>query len=102
VPVAAQGLKGRVLRKKFVLPIKSWFFTFFIFYFFAHGFASCHLQCNCYDPNVKFLIFFKKFYKVHSDEVLNQDPCEKNNSSSFLVSNMELRLQPCVLNLIWK
>jgi hypothetical protein len=30
-----QGLKGRVLRKKFDLPIESWIFTFF----FAHGFA---------------------------------------------------------------
>jgi hypothetical protein len=36
---AAQGLKGKVLRKKFVLPIKSWFFTFFAFFFFAHGFV---------------------------------------------------------------
>jgi hypothetical protein len=25
----AQGLKDKVLRKKFVLPIESWFFTFF-------------------------------------------------------------------------
>jgi hypothetical protein len=31
---AAQGLKGRVLRKKFVLPIKSWFLTFFHCFFF--------------------------------------------------------------------
>jgi hypothetical protein len=30
----AQGLKGKVLRKKFVLPIESWFFTFFYFFFF--------------------------------------------------------------------
>jgi hypothetical protein len=29
-----QGLKGRVLRKKFDLPIKSWFFTFFTFFTF--------------------------------------------------------------------
>jgi hypothetical protein len=29
----AQGLKGRVLKKKFVLLIKSWFFTFFHFFF---------------------------------------------------------------------
>jgi hypothetical protein len=31
----AQGLKGRVLRKKFVLSIESCFFTFL----FAHGFT---------------------------------------------------------------
>jgi hypothetical protein len=33
VAKSAQGLKGRVLRKKFVLPIESWFFTFFHFLF---------------------------------------------------------------------
>jgi hypothetical protein len=27
---------------------------------------------------VKILIFFKKFYKVHSVEVLSQDPCQQN------------------------
>jgi hypothetical protein len=32
----AQGLKGKVLKKKFVLPIEPWFFTFFTFFFF-HG-----------------------------------------------------------------
>jgi hypothetical protein len=29
----AQGLKGMVLKKKFALPIKSWFFTFSHFFF---------------------------------------------------------------------
>jgi hypothetical protein len=29
----AQGLKGMVLRKKFVLPIESWLFSFFHFLF---------------------------------------------------------------------
>jgi hypothetical protein len=38
VAETARGLKGRVLRKKFVLPIESWIFTFFHF-FFAHGSA---------------------------------------------------------------
>ena len=57
VAEAAQRLKGRVLRKKFFLPIKSWFFTFFSLFLFSHGFAWCHLQCNHYNLNVKFLIF---------------------------------------------
>jgi hypothetical protein len=35
----AQGLKDRVLRKKFVLAIKSWFFTFSHVFIFAHDFA---------------------------------------------------------------
>jgi hypothetical protein len=33
VAKTAQGLKGKVLRKKFILPIESWFFTFFHFSF---------------------------------------------------------------------
>jgi hypothetical protein len=32
VAKTAQGLKGKVLRKKFALPIKSLFFTFFYFF----------------------------------------------------------------------
>jgi hypothetical protein len=35
VAETAQGLKGRLLKKKFVLPIKFWFFTFFIFHFYS-------------------------------------------------------------------
>jgi hypothetical protein len=66
VAETAQGLKGRVLRKKFVLSIESWFFTSS---FLAHGSTWCHLQCDHYDLNVKFLIFFKKFYKVHNVKV---------------------------------
>jgi hypothetical protein len=55
VAEAAQGPKGRVLRKKFVLSIKSWFFTSFFTF-----------------------------------------------TSSLIITNMELRFEPCVLNLIWK
>jgi hypothetical protein len=73
VAETAQGLKGRVLRKKFLLPIKSWIFTF-IRLFFAHGYVGCQLQCDNYNLNVKFFILFKKFYKVYSVEVLSQDP----------------------------
>jgi hypothetical protein len=35
------------------------------------------LQCDHYDLNVKFLIFLKNFYKVHSVEVWSQDPCQE-------------------------
>ena len=65
---------NRVLRKSFVLSIESWFFTFFHFFFLAHGSTWCDLQFDHCDSNVKFLIIFKKFYKVHSIEVLTQDP----------------------------
>jgi hypothetical protein len=51
---------------------------------------------------MKFFIFFKKFYKVHNVEVWSHDPINKNNSTSLMLTNMELRFEPCVLNLIWK
>ena len=45
---------------------------------------------------------FKKYYKVHNIEVLNQDPCQQKEFSSLIITNMELKFEPCVLNLIWK
>jgi hypothetical protein len=51
---------------------------------------------------VKFLIFSKKFYKVHNVEVLSQDPINKKNFSSLIITNVELRFEPYVFNLIWK
>jgi hypothetical protein len=101
VAETAQGVKGRVLRKKLVLPIKSWIFTFFHFYFLLMVLHE-HLQCDRYDINVKFFIFFKNFYKVHSVEVWSQDPVNKINSSSFILTNLELKFEACMLNLIWK
>jgi hypothetical protein len=29
-------------------------------------------------------------------------PVNKNNSSSLIITNTELRFEPCVLDLIWK
>jgi hypothetical protein len=52
--------------------------------------------------NVKFLIFFKILYKVHSVEVLSQDPANKKKFSLLISMNMELRFEPCMLNFIWK
>jgi hypothetical protein len=51
---------------------------------------------------VKFLIFFKIFYKVQSVEVWSQDPVNKNNSNSFMLTNLELKFEVCMFNLIWK
>jgi hypothetical protein len=51
---------------------------------------------------VKFLIFFKKFYKVHSIEVLSQDPVNKKSFSSLIIKNVELKFEPCMFNSIWK
>jgi hypothetical protein len=71
----AQRVKGRVLKKKFVLPTKSWIFTFFHFFFV---FMVLHdVQFNHFNLNLKFLIFVKKFYKFHNVGVLRHDPCQQ-------------------------
>jgi hypothetical protein len=90
-----------VLEKKFILLIKSWFFHNFSL-FFSHGFAWYHLQCDHYDQKLKFLVFFKKNYKVRSVEVLSQDRVNKKNFNSLIITIMELKFEACVLNLIWK
>jgi hypothetical protein len=68
-----QGLKDKVMRKKFVLSIESWF-SLFSNLFLACNYAWRHLQCDHYDLIVKYLIFFKKFFKVHNVDDLSQDP----------------------------
>jgi hypothetical protein len=74
VAKTAQGLKGRVLKKKFVLPTKSWIFTFFQFIYFLLMVPHDVTLNVIALMNVKFLIFVKKFYKFHSVGVLKQDP----------------------------
>jgi hypothetical protein len=54
----AQGLRGRVLKKKFVLSIEFWIFTFFTFVFFS----KFYMMSSPLHLNVKFLICFKKLY----------------------------------------
>jgi hypothetical protein len=52
-------------------------------------------ECEVFD-------FFNNFYKVHSVEVCSQAPINKNNSSSLILTNLELRFEACMVNLIWK
>jgi hypothetical protein len=81
-----QGLKGRVLRKEFVLSIESWFFIFFHFYFFAHGSAWCHLQCDSYNLNVKFFIFLRNLTRSIVLKFWIKAPVNKKNFSSFIIT----------------
>jgi hypothetical protein len=66
---AAQGLKGKVLRKKLFLPIKFWFFTFFHFFFCS---CFCMMSPLMWPLQSKCKVFY--FFKVHSVEVLSQNP----------------------------
>jgi hypothetical protein len=47
VAQTAQGLKDRVLRKKFVLPIASWFFHFFHFFLLLMSPSKWSLWFEC-------------------------------------------------------
>jgi hypothetical protein len=57
----AQGLKGKVLRKLLGFSHRILVSHIFSLFSFAHGFGGCHLQCNCYNLNVNFLIFSRNF-----------------------------------------
>jgi hypothetical protein len=59
-----------------------------------------YLQCGSFNLNVKFLIFVEKFYKFHSVGVLRQDPLNKKDSNSLILTNLKLRFEPCVLYLV--
>jgi hypothetical protein len=66
--------EGQGSQKILCFTHKILVFHFLSLFFFAHGSGWRYLQCDRYDMNVKFLIFFKNFYKIHSVEVLSQDP----------------------------
>jgi hypothetical protein len=74
VAKTAQGLKGRVLRKKFVLLIESWFFTSSFFLFFGSWFCMMLSSMSPLRSKCEVFYFFQEFYKVHSVVVLSQDP----------------------------
>jgi hypothetical protein len=77
-------------------------FHFFSLFSFAHGSVWRHLQCDRYNLNVKFLIFFKNFTRSIVLKFGVKTPINKNNSSSLIFTNLELKFEACMLNLIWK
>jgi hypothetical protein len=95
-----KGWRAGYLKRSLFCPQKSWIFTFFQKNKIAHGSTWCYLQCDCFDLNLKFLIFAKKFYKFHSVRVLRQDPVNKKNSSSSILTNLKLRFKPCMPYLV--
>ena len=96
----AQGLKGRVLRKKFFLPIEFWIFTFLF------------CSCICMISPSMWLLWFECEIFYYFQEIIQskstmlrswmKTPINKRNFSSLIIMNMEFRFEPCVLNLIWK
>jgi hypothetical protein len=95
----AQGLKGKVLRKRFVLPIESWFFTFFHFFFALHD-VTFNVTAMIWMWSCWF--FSRNFTKSIVLKFWVKTPINKKNSSSLILTNLELGFEPCVLNLIRK
>jgi hypothetical protein len=93
--------EGKGSQKIVCFAHKILVFHFFTF-FFAHGSTWGHLQCDRYDLNVKFLIFFKNFTRSIVLKFGVKTPVNKNNSSSLILTNLELTFEACMLNLIWK
>jgi hypothetical protein len=65
-------------------------FHFFSPFLFAHrlGHAWLHLQIDRYNMSMKFLNFFKEFYKVHTVQVLNMGPTK--------IRVQEFKFEPCI------
>jgi hypothetical protein len=93
--VERQGTK-----KEVVLPIESWIFILFSNCLFCSWFTWCHLQCGYSNLNAKSLIFSKKICKFHNVGVLSQDPINKKNCSSLIVTNLSVEFKSCMFNLI--
>jgi phenolic acid decarboxylase len=86
----AQWLKGRVPKKKLVLPVESWVFMFFSIFVYVHGFAQCCLQYDHLEMTMKDLNVFKTFISFIVLEFF-----------TLLVRlNLKLRFEQCMLNLI--
>jgi hypothetical protein len=75
-------------------------FHFFPIFFFAHGSIRCYLQCDGFDLNVKFLIFFKRFTSSTVSKFSVKTPINKMNSSSLIFTSMKLRFELCMPYLV--
>ena len=96
-----QGLKGKVLKKKFVLPIVHWFYAF-LQKKITHGSTWCHLQCDCYDLNVKFLIFSRNCTKSIVMKFWIKTPLKPKISKSLILHNFEVEISAICTQLVSK
>jgi hypothetical protein len=72
-----KGCWGQGYKKLVWFTHKILIFHFSLIINFSHDSIWCHLQCDYYELNVKFLIFVKNFYKVHSVQVWDEDPYQQ-------------------------
>jgi hypothetical protein len=97
VAKTAQVLKGKVPKKKFVLPRESWISLFFKFFFLLMVLYGVIFNLGY---EYKGFEFFKEAYKFHDVGILMMTLLIKNNSISIILINLKLKFEPCVFNLI--
>jgi hypothetical protein len=91
--VEGQGAKKEVCIAHRILVFHL---LFFFSWFYMMSF------CHPYNLNMKFLLFFKTFTRSWVLKFWVKTPINKRNLSSFISINVELRFEPCMLNLILK
>jgi hypothetical protein len=91
--------KGKGAKEEVCFVHKILVFHFFSLFPFAHGHAWYYFQCNRYDPNVKFFIFSEFFTRSTVLKFWVKTLVDKKSFNSLIITNMELRFEPCVLNL---
>jgi hypothetical protein len=100
VAKTTQGLKGRVLRKKFVFVHKILVFHVFFFLFMVLHDITFNVTVTM--QMWSFWFFWGNFTRSTMLKFWVKIVVKKNNITSLKITNMELRFELCVLNLIWK
>jgi hypothetical protein len=88
--------------KNSFLPIKSWFFTFFHFFFLLMILHDVNFNVTAMIWMWSFWFFSRIFTRSIVLKFGVKTPVNKNNSTSLILTNMELKFEACNLNLIWK
>jgi hypothetical protein len=77
-------------------------FHFFSLFFFPHGLHDVTFNVTFCNLKWSFWFFSRNFTRSIVLKFWVKTLFNKKNSSSLIITNMELKFEPCVLNLIWK
>jgi hypothetical protein len=94
--------EGQGSQKKFALPIKSWFSTFFHFFFLLLVLHDITFNVTATIWMWSFLFFSRILTRSIVLKFGVKTPVNKNNSNSLILTNLELQFEPCMFNSIWK
>jgi hypothetical protein len=94
--------EGQGSQKLVCFAIKSWFFTFFHFFFLLWVLHDATFNVTTTIWIWSFWFFSRIFIRSIVLKFGVKTPVNKNNSSSLILTNLELKFEACMLNLIWK